>query len=388
MSGCLEGVRILELARFQAAPRAGMIMSDLGAEVIKVEKVGGEETRSTAPVYKGQSIYFSAYNRGKKSITLDLHSEVGRRILKELVACSDVVLENFRPGVMSRMGLAYSDLRQINPGIILVSISGFGQYGPYTDRPAFDSIGQAMSGLMYLTGAQFGQPVITASSIIDRVAALYATIGTLGALYYKRFTGRGQLIDTCLMDAALTLTEVPLANYLLTSLEGPETGSKKIAPSGFRAKDGWVVVIPGTKAVWGRLLRAIGQAALAEDPSYAGIRVDKPHLRNQLLVDWVAQHTVAEVVSILTDAEVPCGPVNTVAQAARDPHLWERELLVEVEDQTSGKMFVPGLSIKLSETPGTIGRVPTPGEHNEEIYGRLLSYSHDQIVGLQRDGVI
>ena len=189
MSFALDGVRVLELARFQAGPRGGMLLSDLGAEVIKIERLGGEETRQHPPLVRGQSVYFSVYNRGKKSVCIDLRNREGKELFGELVKKSDIVLENFRPGVMKAMGFDYERLRALNPGIILISVSGFGQYGPYIDRPAFDPLGQAMSGLMALTGQPVGQPVGTASSVVDRYTALHATIGA------RRQIVRGRDLD-------------------------------------------------------------------------------------------------------------------------------------------------------------------------------------------------
>ncbi len=200
MSLSLDGVRVLELARYQAGPRGGMILSDLGAEVIKIERMGGEETRKHAPMVRGQSIYFTVYNRGKKSICLDMRTPRGKEIFADLVKTADIVLENFRPGTMKAMGFEYEKLRALNSGIILVSVSGFGQYGPYTDRPAFDPLGQAMSGLMSLTGQPVGQPLGTASSVVDRYTALHATIGALAALRHRDRTGEGQLVDVCLLE--------------------------------------------------------------------------------------------------------------------------------------------------------------------------------------------
>ena len=237
MSLSLDGVRVLELARYQAGPRGGMILSDLGAEVIKIERLGGEETRRHAPMVRGQSIYFTVYNRGKKSICLDLRNPRGKEIFSELVKTADIVLENFRPGTMKAMGFDYERLRALNPGIILVSVSGFGQYGPYTDRPAFDPLGQAMSGLMTLTGKPVGQPLGTASSVVDRYTALHATIGALAALRHRDRTGEGQLVDVCLLDSALTMVEIPTSYYLATGEEGGEGGRPP-----YRAKDGYVVI--------------------------------------------------------------------------------------------------------------------------------------------------
>ncbi len=191
MGGALEGIRVLELARYQAGPRGGMILSDLGAEVIKIEKLGGEETRKSEPMVRGQSVYFTVYNRGKKSLCLDMRTERGKEIFAALVPTADIVLQNFRPGVMEKMGFDYDRLRQLKPDIILCSVSGFGQYGPYRDRPAFDPLGQAMSGLMSLTGKPVGQPLGAATSLVDRYTSLHATIGTLAALAPPRPHRRG-----------------------------------------------------------------------------------------------------------------------------------------------------------------------------------------------------
>ncbi|HTT79239.1 MAG TPA: CoA transferase, partial [Stellaceae bacterium] len=237
MSGSLDGVVVLELARYQAGPRGGMILSDLGAEVIKIEKLGGEETRRSEPIVRGQSVYFAVYNRGKKSLCLDLRSARGKEIFAALVPQADIVLENFRPGIIEKMGFGYDRLRELKRDIILVSVSGFGQHGPYRDRPAFDPLGQAMSGLMSLTGAPVGQPLGAATSLVDRYTSLHATIGALAALRHRDRTGEGQLVDCCLLDSALTMVEIPTSYYLATGQEGGEAGRPP-----YRAKDGHVVI--------------------------------------------------------------------------------------------------------------------------------------------------
>ena len=408
MAGCLEGIRVLELARFQAGPRCGMLFAELGAEVIKIEKIGGEENRSRAPVYKGQSLYFTVYNRGKKSITLDLYTDKGKGIFKELVKLADVVLENFRPGVMAKMGFGYEALRAINPRIVLTSVSGFGQFGPDKHRGAFDNLGQAMSGLMHLTGSAFGRPIGTGSSIMDRITSLNATIGTLAALRYRDATGEGQVVDVCLLDSGLTLTEVSLGYYLLTgqslnytghpvgpfvSADGGKTPPlPERWPWARQAKDGWVSVGAATNALNARLFRAIGRPELADDPRYVGggfgSGVEDPSLREKVIDEWLQQNSVEDIVRVLEEAEVPCFPILTVAQAAEHPHLKLREMMVEVEDKVSGRMFVPGRSIKFSKSPGPVGPVPVPGEHNDEVYGKLLHYSPDRIEALRKEGVI
>ncbi len=240
MSLSLDGVRVLELARYQAGPRGGMILSDLGAEVIKIERLGGEETRKHPPMVRGQSVYFTVYNRGKKSICLDLRNPRGKEIFTELVKTVRHRAGEFPSRHHGRDGLRLRALKALNSGIILVSVSGFGQYGPYTDRPAFDPLGQAMSGLMSLTGKPVGQPLGTASSVVDRYTALHATIGALAALRHRDRTGEGQMVDVCLLDSALTMVEIPTSYYLATGEEGGEGGRPP-----YRAKDGWVVISAG-----------------------------------------------------------------------------------------------------------------------------------------------
>jgi CoA:oxalate CoA-transferase len=379
MSFALDGVRVLELARFQAGPRGGMILSDLGAEVIKIEPPGGEETRRHPPLVRGQSVYFTVYNRGKKSICLDMRSARGKEVFAALVAKSDVVLENFRPGVMRAMGFDYERLRALNPGIILVSVSGFGQYGPYTDRPAFDPLGQAMSGLMTLTGQPVGQPLGTASSVVDRYTALHATIGTLAALRHRDRTGEGQVVDVCLLDSALTMVEIPTSYYLATGAEGGEGGRPP-----YRARDGWVVISAAGREMAGRLMRIVGaeEDATPMPGSSVGDR------RRAFVERWCAERTVEDICAILGAAGVPVGPVRTIPEVARDPHLWEREMLVKMEDAVAGELYLPGATVKLSKTPARVGPVPTPGQHTDEVLGRLLAYDAEKIDALRRAGAV
>src|SRR5690242_7115709 len=290
MSFALDGVRVLELARFQAGPRGGMILSDLGADVIKIEPPGGEETRRHPPMVRGQSVYFSVYNRGKKSICLDLRSAKGKEVFAALVPKADIVLENFRPGVMSAMGLAYEQLRALNPGIILVSVSGFGQYGPYRDRPAFDSLGQAMGGLMALTGQTEGHPVGSASSVVDRYTALHATIGALAALRHRERTGEGQVVDVCLLDSALTMVEIPTSYYLATGQEGGEGGRPP-----YQCKDGHVVISASGRVMATKLMQiATGDESIAVGGWTS--RVGPLDSRKQAVAKWCAENTVDHVV--------------------------------------------------------------------------------------------
>ena len=387
MTGCLDGIKVLDLGRYQAGPRCAMVLSDLGAEVIKVEAPGGDESRGLGRVY------WSAYNRGKKSITLNLRSGQGLTLLKALVPKVDMLLQNFRPGVMDKMGLGYETLKRLNPGLILINVSGFGQSGPYRDRPAYDPIGQAMSGLMGFTGFPDGPPVMTNSPIIDRITALHATIGALGALHHRDVTGEGQSLDVCLLDTGYTLMEIPIAQYLLTGKEPPRRGNTPggIAPCNtYQAKDGWVYILAVPQHMWGRFCRGIGREELIDDERFSSIARRASHADevNALVDAWARDKTVAEVVQVLEQAEVPVGPVHTIPQAAHDPHLWERHMLVETEDHEQGRTYVPGLTVKFSDTPGKIGPIPQPGEHNSEVYCEWLGHTEAALIRWKEEGII
>ncbi len=382
MAGSLEGVRVLELARYQAGPRGGLILSDLGAEVIKIEKPGGEETRKAPPLVRGQSVYFAVYNRGKKSLCLDLRHERGKAVLADLVMTADIVLENFRPGVMAKIGFGYERLCALKPDIILASVSGFGQTGPYRDRPAFDSLGQAMSGLMALTGQPVGKPVGTASSVVDRYTSLHATIGILAALHHRDRTGEGQEIDVSLFDSALTMVEIPTITYLATGNEGGEPGRPP-----YRAKDGYVVISAAGREMGARLVRIVTRE---EDSSGEGLssRDSLVDVRRKAVEAWCAEKTVAEICERLLAADIPVAPVRTIPEVARDPHLSERQMLVPMEDALAGEIHLPGATIKMSKTPGRIGPVPTPGQHTDEILSGLLGYDRARIAELRAAKVI
>lgn len=387
MAGCLDGIRVLDLGRYQAGPRCAMILADLGAEVIKVEEPGGDESRGLGRVY------WSAYNRGKKSITLNLRSEQGKSLLRVLVPKVDMLLQNFRPGVMDAMGFGYETLKQLHPRLILINVSGFGQHGPYKHRPAYDPIGQAMSGLMSFTGFPDGPPVMTNASIIDRTTALHATIGALAALHRRDMTGEGQSLDVCLLDSAYTLMEIPIAQYLLSNKEPQRNGNRAggIAPANtYRAKDGWVYLLAIPQDMWGRFCRGIGREDLLPDSRFTSIAGRGAHSAeiDALTAEWVKEKTVAEVVAILEKAEVPVAPVHTVAQAAHDPHLHERKMLIEAEDPEVGRTFVPGLTVKFSDTPGEVGPIPRPGQHNEEIYRELLGCTPEDLARWRTEKVI
>ncbi len=379
MSLSLSGVRVLELARYQAGPRGGMILSDLGAEVIKIERLGGEETRKNPPVVRGQSIYFTVYTRGKKSICLDMRTAEGKQIFADLVRKSDIVLENFRPGTMAAMGFDYPHLKAINPGIILISVSGFGQYGPYTERPAFDPLGQAMSGLMSLTGKPVGQPLGVASSVVDRYTALHATIGALAALRHRDRTGEGQVVDVCLLDSALTMVEIPAAYYLATGEEGGEGGRPP-----YKTKDGHVVISATSRDMATRLMTLVNGQAGDVSPINSSTADD----RRRQLEQWCAARTTDDICTALMKEGVPVAPVKTIPQVVKDPHMWEREMMVKMNDPVAGEIYAPGVTIKMSATPGRVGPVPTPGQHTDDVLGGILDLDAAKLKALREAKVI
>jgi crotonobetainyl-CoA:carnitine CoA-transferase CaiB-like acyl-CoA transferase len=311
-----------------------------------------------------------------------MRTERGKEIFAALVPTADIVLQNFRPGVMEKMGFGYDRLRQLKPDIILCSVSGFGQYGPYRERPAFDPLGQAMSGLMSLTGAPVGQPLGAATSLVDRYTSLHATIGMLAALHHRDKTGEGQVVDCCLLDSGFTMVEIPLTYYLATGEEGGEGGRPP-----YKCKDGYVVISASGRAMASRLIRiATGDdnASVEGWTSRAGL--GDP--RKVAVQKWCAENTVDHVVASLLAAEIPAAPVKTIPQAAADPHLWEREMLVKMPDALAGEIHVPGATIKMSKTPGRVGHVPTPGEHTDDVLSGLLGYDAATLRELREAKVI
>ena len=385
-AGVLDGVRILELARWQAAPRGGMILRDMGAEVIKLEWSKSSDLRNSGPFVGEMSVQFAAYNRGKKSVTLNTRHPEGKELFFKLLEVSDVVLENFRPGTMDQMGFSYEKMCEVNPGIILASVSGFGQYGPYRDRQCFDPIIQAMSGIGHQTGRGFDQPVMAEGPIMDRTAALHATIGILGALRYRDRTGEGQWLEVAMLDGGITLEEVALAMC-------HETGTNDFTRAGsfIKCKDGFVSTGAARAGMWERMLQIMGYDELSEDPEFAApmFATDKAEIRMELLHLWCEERTTKEVETVLVSADIPVGPALSIPEVLADKHLWEREVMMEEELPGGKKILVPGPTIiKFSKTPTTAGPIPAYGEHNSEIYSGVLGLDDQQLSRLVANGVI
>ncbi|MCY4415170.1 MAG: CoA transferase [Chloroflexi bacterium] len=388
--GPLDGIRVIDLGRHQAGPRCAQVLARLGAEVIKVERLGGEETRYHAPWVRKQSAYWVQYNSGKKSLSIDLRKEDGKDVLKKLVGVSDVLLQNFRPGTIDVMGFGYDVLYELNPRIIMVNVSAYGQFGPYRDQIGYDPIGQTMSGIAMVTGEEGMPPIRAGVPIIDRTTALHAAIGTLAALHERESSGQGQCIDACLADTGYSYTEIPITAYHGAGIE-PRRGESAAPPSGtYPCADGWVLISAGDQHHWHRVCNALGKPEWLEDPRFTTRheRGRNGETVNQAMRDLMANMSMREAIAHFTHHDVVAAPVNTIAQAAADPHPWERRAMVEVDDFLAGSIAVSGDFWHFSRTPAVVGTTPRVGEHNEDVLTGLLDYSEDEVQALYEANVI
>ena len=389
-NGPLKGIRVLDLGRHQAGPRCAQVLARMGAEVIKVERLGGEETRYHAPWVRKQSAYWVQYNSGKKSLSIDLRKEEGKEVLRKLVKVSDVLLQNFRPGTIGTMGFGYDVLKELNPRIIMVNVSAYGQFGPYKDQIGYDPIGQTMSGIAMVTGEEGMPPIRAGVPIIDRTTALHAAIGTLAAIHERERSGEGQTIDVCLADTGYSYTEIPITAYHGAGIE-PVRGDRGGAPSGtYPCKDGWVLISAGDQHHWHRVCNALGKPDWLEDPRFTTRheRGNNREIVHEAMRDFLANMTMREAIAHFTHHDITAAPVNTIAQAAQDPHPWERRAMVEVPDFLAGSIAVSGDYWHFSRTPTVIGTTPQVGEHNEEVLSGLLGLSNEEIAALYENNVV
>ncbi len=386
----LKGIRMLDLGRYQAGPRCGLMFSRMGAEVIKVEALNGDESRARGPTVRGQSAYWVQYNSGKKSLSVNLRTDEGKEVLRDLVKVSDFFLQNFRPGTIDVMGFGYEELKKLNPRIIMINVSAYGQYGPYKDRVGFDPIGQAMGGLMSLTGFPDDPPIRTYFPLIDRITSLHATIGALAALREREISGMGQAIDVCLADTGFTTNEIPISAYLGSGYEQPREGNGKGLGGTYQTADGWIIIAANNDAMWGRICDAMDKPEWQEDPRFStrDLRLENNDAMEAELNEWFSTRTTKDASDQLSSFSVPCSPVNTVAQAAVEPHLTEREIMMEVPDPIAGKMWVAGKMIKFDRTPMVVGPTPVIGEHTNEVLSDILGYDDAKVRSLHDSEVV
>jgi formyl-CoA transferase len=394
--GPLDGVRVLDLTRVVAGPYCSMFLGDLGAEVVKVEQPGaGDDTRGWGPPFAGgESAYYLCINRNKKSLTLDLKSKRAVELLRELVKSTDVILENFRPGTMERLGLGEKELRALNPRLIYASLTGFGADGPMSDWPGYDLIVQAWGGLMSITGTPDGEPVKVGVAIIDLVAGLMLGKAITAALFAREKIGIGQRIDTSLLEAEVASLINVGSNYLVGGEIPTRWGNAhpNIVPyQNFKTADGYLVIGVASETIWKRFCVAVGREELTQDPRFINNskRVENRAELVALLSEIFLRRDNATWFKLLTEAEVPCAPVQTIDQVFQAPQVLHRDMLVEIDHPTAGKVRMAGIPVKFSETPASV-RKPPPllGEHNEEVLKNWLGMSAAAIDQLKREKII
>ena len=393
----LEGLRILDVATILAGPVTATFLAEFGAEVIKVELPGSGDTAREGPTLApGLSHLWLQEGRNKKSITLDLHQVEGQALLKRLVAVSDVMIENFRPGTLEGWNLAPERLLEINPRLVLARISGYGQTGPYRRKGAFDRMATAFGGGLYVTGYPDAPPVRPGYAVADYMSGYVGAFGVITALYWRDARGgRGQVIDLAIYEPVLRASENSIPVYDRHGVIRERNGNCNpyiVPSSSFPSADGkWVVIGANTERLWRRLATAIGRADLLEDERYATLSARTANAQGvyAALEEWTRSKTAAEIIAVLDEAQVPAAPINSVADLFADPHIQARENIVRVPDARVGAFAVPGVVPKLSVTPGRIEHLgPDLGGSNDEIYSGLLGLSATEIAGLKERGVI
>lgn len=376
----LTGVVVLDLTRVLAGPYCTMLLSDLGAEVIKVERPDvGDDSRHFGPFVNGKSAYFCSLNRGKKSIVLNLKDKEDLSILKEIVKKVDVVTENFRPGTMEKLGLGYEELKKINPRLIYAATSGYGHTGPRSKKAAYDMIVQALGGIMSITGQPDGPPVRVGASIGDIIAGLFTAIGINAALFHREQTGEGEKIDVAMLDSQVAILENAITRYMVTGTPPGPLGSRhpSITPfEAFKASDDWIVLAIGNDSLWAKFCKAVNREDLITHPDFvSNLHRTENHSKLKPIMDEIlGQRTAGEWITYLDQKEIPVGPINTVDKLLSDPQVIARNMLVEVADPIIGKMTIAGNPIKMSSMEDESFRQPAPelGEHTKKVIREFL----------------
>ena len=392
--GLLSGVKVLDLTRVLAGPYCCMMLADMGADVIKIEMPGrGDDARKNAPIVNGESAYFMNLNRNKRGMTLNLKTEGGKEVFKELVKKADIVVENYRPGVMEKLGLGYEELKKINPSIIYGAVSGFGHYGPYSQRAGYDIVGQAMSGLMSITGWPGGLPTRSGTAISDVLGGMSCCIGILGAYVNRLKTGEGEKVDVSLVDSTVSALEIINMIYLCTGRIPKPIGNRyeAIAPyDTFQAKDGLVVIACGNDKLYNLLKGVLKMPELDVEEFENNVkRVENVEKLKPIVESWTKTRNIDDIVEILLAAGIPSSPVNTIDRVVRDPHIAKaREMFVEVEHPVAGKVTLTGNQLKFTNHPVSIDRpAPILGHDTEEILEQVLGKSREEYENLKSKGV-
>lgn len=392
----MDGVVVLDLSRVVSGPFATMLMADMGARVIKVEMPGtGDDTRLFGPLIKGESAYYQTLNRNKESVTLNIKTKRGKEILWALVEKADIIVENFRPGVLDRLGFGYAKLKEVNPRVVLGSISGFGQSGPYAHRAGYDVLAQAMSGMMSINGWPGGKPTKMNTAICDILSGLSLTAGVLAAYSNALKTQLGQHVDVALVDSAVaalcTINHIYLSTGAIPALAGNRDGV--LSPFGsYACKDGNLILACGNDKLFGELCTLIGKAELAQDARFA---VNEARMANndalqELLESWLADKTPEEAVDIFLSAGIPAGPINTIDKVVADPHIaGARDMFPHINHPVLGNTQITGSHLKLSDTPTGVRKIaPALGQDNRNVYGDLLGIAEEELLALTAAGTI
>ncbi len=394
-AGPLAGVRVLDLTRVLAGPSASLALADLGAEVIKIEPPGsGDETRTFPPFRQGESHYYLAINRGKKSIVVDLKSDEGVQLVKDLAAKCDILIENYRPGVMDRLGLGYETLSAIHPGLIYCSISGFGATGPMRDKPSFDIVLQALSGALSVNGEPGAPPTKLGIPLGDLIGGINGPIGILAALHERHATGRGRHIDISLLDGMLGMLGY-LAQLAFFNGEDPQpqgTQHPNLVPYGaFPASDGSIIIACLTNAFWSRICNAIGRPQLIEDPRYDMIekRRNAREEVNAIVSAFTECRTVDELVELFSEHQVPNAPILGITEALAQPQAKERNMVVNTEHQVLGSIPIVNRPIKFTGAEQPVPAAPPVlGQHTNQVMIDLLELDEAQVAALKAAGII
>ena len=397
IKGALTGLKIIDLSRILAGPYCTMILADMGAEVIKVEiPEVGDDSRAFPPFKNDESAYFKNMNRNKKGITLNLKEEQGKKVFMDLVRKADILVENYRPGTMEKLDLGYDKLKGINPGLVYGAVSGFGHYGQYSKRAGYDIIGQAMSGIMSVTGWPDGEPTRTGGPISDTMAGLSLALGILSAVIYKTKTGLGQKVDISLVDTLVSSMQIINQIYLVGGRLPQRIGNRYESTypyDTFETKEGENIVIGcANDKIWRILCRLMGREDLADHPQMKEnrLRVENHEMIRPIVNEWTKTMPSQQIVDMLLEKGVPVAPIYNIEQVSQDPHIaGDRDMFPEVEYPRVGKIRITNSHIKMSETkPGFKFPSPDLGQHNTEIYKELLGYSEDEIKELKRKGII
>jgi formyl-CoA transferase len=393
-SGALNGVKVLDLSRVLAGPLSTMMFADMGAEVIKLEIPNkGDDTRAFGPFQNEESAYFMNMNRNKKGITLNLKGE-GKELFLKLVKQVDILIENYRPGTMEKLGIGYEELKKVNPGLVYGCVSGFGHYGPYSDRPGYDLIGQAMSGIMSVTGWSEEEPTRIGTAMADVLAGLSLTSGVLAALHYSKQTGIGQKVDVGIMDSGILSLQIITPTYLVGHELPKPTGNRYLSnypTDAFKAKDGNYVISAANDKLWQKVCETMGQAETAFLPEFDlnWKRVENHVDVKKIIEEWSEDKTVDEVVNKLIDNGVPSAPVKNIEQVVNDPQVAAREMFVDVEHPIAGNVKITGNNIKMSETKTEIRtHAPLLGQHNLEVFSEMLGLNEADLEELKKKNVI